>query len=114
MCDITDCDVCMIRNEDVEQVLIGIPKDHKHVRVCLKLKNKQVLIFQEATIANILRGYITVKTHPTIKSQKLSLKALPKTERKEGFAVYQLLESRIQDEEVEEEISQLVKEARRL
>jgi len=56
----------VIRNEEVKQVLIGMPKGHKHIRVYIKLKNGNALIFQEATIANILRAYITVKTHPNI------------------------------------------------
>jgi hypothetical protein len=25
----------IIRNEDIEKVLIGIPKGHKHLRVCV-------------------------------------------------------------------------------
>lgn len=43
----------VIRNEDVNQALIGTPEGHKHLRVCMKLKNGSVIIFQEATIANI-------------------------------------------------------------
>jgi len=54
----------IIRNEDIETVLIGVPKGHKHLRVCMKLKDNSAMIFQEATIANILRAYVTIKTHP--------------------------------------------------
>ena len=53
----------IIRNEDIETVLIGVPKGHKHLRVCMKLKDNSAMIFQEATIANILRAYVTIKTH---------------------------------------------------
>lgn len=51
----------IIRNEDIEKVLIGVPKGHKYLRVCMKLKNNSTMIFQEATMANILRAYITIK-----------------------------------------------------
>ena len=54
----------IIRNEDIEIVLIGVPKSHKHLRVCMKLKDNSAMIFQEATIANILCAYVTIKTHP--------------------------------------------------
>ena len=54
----------IIRNEDIETVLIGVPKGHKHLRVCMKLQDNSAMIFQEATIANILRAYVTIKTHP--------------------------------------------------
>ena len=54
----------IIRNEDIETVLIGVPKGHKHLRVCMKLKDNSAMIFQEATIANILCAYVTIKTHP--------------------------------------------------
>jgi len=62
---------CIIRNEDVNKILVGVPEGHKHLRISMKLKNGAILIFQEATIANILRAYITVKTHPNIRAQEL-------------------------------------------
>jgi hypothetical protein len=66
----------IIRNEDVTKVLVGPPEGHKHLRIAMKLKNGQVLIFQEATIANILRAYTTVKTHPKIRALELEMKTL--------------------------------------
>lgn len=62
----------IIRNEDIERVLIGVPKGHKHLRVYMKLKDA-ALILQEATIANILRAYLTIKTHSTIRAQELKM-----------------------------------------
>lgn len=41
----------IIRNEDIEKVIIGVPKGHKHLRVCMKLRNNSAIVFQEATIA---------------------------------------------------------------
>ncbi len=60
----------IIRNDEIETVLIGVPKGHKHLRVCMKLKNNSAMIFQEATIANILRAYITLKAHPKNKGAR--------------------------------------------
>jgi hypothetical protein len=47
-------------------------------------------VLQEATIANLVRAYITVKTHPTIARVKLKGQRLTGT--KEGYAKWQLLE----------------------
>jgi len=98
----------IIRNEDIETVLIGVPKSHKHLRVCIKLKNNSVMIFQEATIANILRAYVTIKTHPTIKAQELEMHVLGETSQKQGYALHQLLEISRSQEEIEEELRQFL------
>jgi len=101
----------VIRNEDVEEILIGVPKNHKHLRICLKIKNK-TLIFQEATIANLVRAYITIKTHPNVKALKLKRKLMPETEIKNGYAKHQLIEVVEKAEEIEKEITELLEEAR--
>lgn len=104
----------VIRNEDIEQVLMGVPEDHKHLRICVKLKNKSAFIFQEATIANILRAYITIKTDPNIRAKELKMKALTAEQQKEGYAVHQLLETSREDKEIEKELSELLKESKLL
>ncbi|MGC9345179.1 MAG: hypothetical protein ACP5ER_00095 [Candidatus Bathyarchaeales archaeon] len=98
----------IIRNEDVERVLIGVPKDHKHIRLYMKLKDDTALIFQEATIANILRTYLTIKTHPTIRAQEFEMHVLDKTSRKQGYALHQLSETSRSQEEIEEELRVLL------
>lgn len=102
----------IIRNEDVDKVLVGVPKDHKHLRVCVKLKNDLVLVFQEATIANILRAYTTVKTHPSVRTQELQMKTLAAELRKEGYAVHQLLEVPRENEDVERELKRFLEKGR--
>jgi cell division septal protein FtsQ len=97
-----------IRNEDVNKILVGVPEGHKHLRISMKLKNGLVLIFQEATIANILRVYTTVKTHPSIRAQELEMKTLTADLRKEGYAVHQLLETPRKNDEVERELKELI------
>jgi hypothetical protein len=102
-----------IRNEDVNKILIGIPEGHKHLRLSMKLKNGLVLIFQEATIANILRVYTTVKTHPSIRAQELEMRTLTADLRKDGYAVHQLLETPRKNEEVERELKELLERGER-
>jgi hypothetical protein len=47
-------------------------------------------VFQEATVANIVRAYITLKTDPVKASVRLRGKKL--AERKQGYAEWQLVE----------------------
>lgn len=103
--------VDVIRNQDVKRVLIGMPKGHKHLRICIELKNEISLIFQEATIANISRAYITVKTHPHIRAQELRMKMANVEQLKEGFAKHQLFETAKTNEEIEEELETLLKDS---
>ncbi|NIR87597.1 hypothetical protein GWO13_08600 [Candidatus Bathyarchaeota archaeon] len=101
----------VIRNEDVSRVLVGVPEGHKHLRICLELKNAYTLIFQEATVANILRAYTTIKTHPNVRARELKIKTLTTEQPKKGYATHQLLETPKRDEEVEKELSELLKES---
>jgi len=66
------------------------------------------MIFQEATMANILRAYVTIKTHPTIKAQELKMNVLGETSQKQGYALHQLLETSRNQEETEEEVTQFL------
>lgn len=80
----------ILRNEDIKELIVKIPEGHKHLRTTIILRDGTELIFQEATIANLVRAYTTVKTHPTIK--KVNLKGKKIAERKDGYAEWQLLE----------------------
>lgn len=80
----------IVGNEDVSEVHVGVPEGHRHVRVRIVLKDGTEFVFQEATMANIVRAFITVKTDPVRKSARLKGRRLQ--ERKEGFAEWQLLE----------------------
>ena len=53
-----------IGNEDIKEILVEIPEGHQHIRTKVTLKDDTELVFQEATIANLTRAFITVKTHP--------------------------------------------------
>lgn len=80
----------VIRNEDVKELLLEIPEGHKHIRATIVLQDGSDITLQEATIANLVRAYITIKTHPTSANLRLTGKKLHN--RKEGYAEWQLLE----------------------
>ncbi len=80
----------LIRNEDIRQVIAEIPPGHRHLRTTVTLADGTELVFQEAAIANIVRAYIRVKTHPTTTRVVLNGERL--AARKEGYAEWQLLE----------------------
>ncbi len=80
----------IIRNEDIKELIAEIPEGHRHLRTTIKLQDGTELVFQEAAVANIVRAYIRVRTHPLTK--KVALKGKNLTERKEGYAEWQLVE----------------------
>jgi hypothetical protein len=104
--------VQIVRNEDVEKVLMGVPQGHKHLRVCTKLKTGTSLIFQEATIASISRAYVTLKTHPRVQAQELVMETLTEEQRKEGYAAHQLIETSRDSSEVKKELKEILEKGR--
>lgn len=85
-----------IRNEDVESVVVEVPGGHRHVRTRVRLLDGTELTFQEATVSNIVRAFVTVKTHPG--RDRVVLRGSGAGKRKRGYARWQLLE--VQDEEL--------------
>ena len=83
----------IIRNEDVKELLVEIPDGHMHIRATIFLQEGTELTLQEATIANLVRAYINIKTHPTAAGLRLTGKKLQ--DRKEGFAEWQLVEEQV-------------------
>jgi hypothetical protein len=79
-----------IRNEDIKEILVGIPEGHRHIKTKITLWDDTELVLQEAAVANIVRAYITVKTHP--QKTSVHLKGRPLVEKKAGYADWQLLE----------------------
>jgi hypothetical protein len=55
----------MIRNEDIKELRVEIPEGHLHIRTTLVLQDDTTITLQEAAAANLVRAFITVKTHPT-------------------------------------------------
>jgi len=63
-----------------------------HVRTTLVLQDGKEFTFQEATVASLVRAYVTVKTHPQLTRIRLSGRKL--TTKKDGYAEWQLLEKK--------------------
>lgn len=82
----------IIHNEDIKELIAEIPEGHRHLRITIVLQDGTEMVFQEAAVANLVRAYITVKTHPAKKRVVLKGKRLD--ERKENFAEWQLVEER--------------------
>ncbi len=79
-----------IRNDDVESVAVRVPEGHAHLRTTITLRDGTELTLQEATVANIVRAYVTVKTHPL--RTGVTLKGRELEGGKKGYARWQLLE----------------------
>jgi hypothetical protein len=81
----------IIANEEIKELLAEIPEGHKHLRTTILLHDGREFIFQEATIANLVRAYLTIKTHP----QKTRIRLVGKrlSDKKDGYADWQLMEA---------------------
>ena len=86
----------MIRNCDVVSIRAEIPPGHRHLRTTVQLADGTELVFQEATVAAMVRAYTAIKTHPTASKVKLTGRYLDS--RKDGYAEWQLLEEEGGDE----------------
>lgn len=92
----------VVKNCDVEGVLYAVPKGHRHYRLVVFLGNGRVLVFSEAFVANIVRAYVTVHTHPAKGAVEMRRFVLPEGERKEGYAECQLLEVKEDEDRIRE------------
>jgi hypothetical protein len=81
----------IIANEEVKSLIAEIPEGHKHLRTTIELHDGRTFTFQEATIANLVRAYIEVKTHPVVTNVHYTGRNL--AARKDGYAEWQLLGS---------------------
>ena len=79
-----------IHNEDIKELTAEIPEGHKHLRTTIVFQDGSEFVFQEATIANLVRAYIIVKTDPV--KRKVTLKGKSLSKRKDGYAEWQLVE----------------------
>lgn len=79
-------------NADIAEITIAPPPDHLHLRTTITLKSGDQIVLQEATVANLVRAYIDIKTHPQKAGCRLVGQELAKDDMKRGFASWQLLE----------------------
>ncbi len=87
------------RNRDVLRIVGLIPEGHSHIRLVLEL-NDQTIVLQEATVAAIVRAYVTISTHPTRRAVELLNIKLGSGSKKVGYSEYQLIESSRTEEEI--------------
>ncbi|HMK49192.1 MAG TPA: hypothetical protein VK435_04005 [Thermodesulfovibrionales bacterium] len=82
----------IIPNEAVKELIAEIPEGHRHIRTSIVLEDGTELTFQEATIAGLVRAYVTVKTHPSLQVVRLTGRRV--RDRKQGYAEWQLTEDK--------------------
>jgi len=82
----------VLANAEIVALEVGVPEGHRHLRVVMKLAGGDELVLQEATVANLVRAYLGIKTHPQRRRIRLVGRSLEAAEKKEGFADWQLLE----------------------
>ena len=80
----------IIHNEDIRELTAELPEGHKHLRTTIVLHDGRAFTFQEATLANLVRAYSMIKTHPT--RTRVHLKGTKLDTRKDGYAEWQLVE----------------------
>ncbi len=97
----------VIRNRDVKKVLMGVPRDHEHMRVVFELIDGSIIVFHEATMENVSRGVVEVEMHPTRKA--ISLVGIELDEREKGYSRYQLIEEDKGESEIVEELTNLLR-----
>lgn len=80
----------LLRNRHVARVIVGIPDGHDQIRARIESDGGDVITLQEATLAALVRAYLSVSTHPQRKA--VELRSMAVEESKEGFARHQLME----------------------
>lgn len=90
----TEQNTILFHNDDVTELRVEIPEGHAHLRTTITLRDGRSFVFQEATVANLVRAYISVKTHPT--KRKVVLKGGKCFDRKVDYAEWQLVEDESQ------------------
>jgi len=82
----------VLANADIAEIVLAPPPGHQHLRATIKLHSGEEIVLQEATVANLVRAYVGIKTHPQRTECRLVGRELTEAERKGGFADWQLLE----------------------
>jgi hypothetical protein len=91
-------------NAEIARVMVGIPDGHKHLRTVIETSTGEQFLFQEATMANLVRAYVTIKTHPQRKAVELRTKRLD--DNKPRYAEFQLVETDRDEELISKELAE--------
>ena len=54
----------VLANVDIAEIVLASPPGHQHLRATIMLHSGAELVLQEATVANLVRAYVGIKTHP--------------------------------------------------
>ena len=92
----------LIPNKDIVRIVVGIPQNHKHIRMQIETKTQGTWIIHEATLAAISRAYLDILLHPSKRIIELVSK---KVDGKPGYAEHQLIETTRSFETIMEEFS---------
>ncbi len=92
----------IIPNKDIFRIVVGIPQNHKHIRMQIETESQGTWILHEATLAAISRDYLDILLHPTKQIIELISK---KIDGKTDYADYQLIESTKSIDTIMEEFS---------
>jgi hypothetical protein len=82
----------VLTNAEITEIFIAPPEGHQHLRTTIKLQSGESIVLQEATVANLVRAYVAIKTHPQRQNVRLLGQELSEKEKKKDFATWQLLE----------------------
>ncbi|MCW8885356.1 MAG: hypothetical protein OQK12_08890 [Motiliproteus sp.] len=82
----------VLKNSDIVEITLAPPPGHQHLRTTIKLNSGEEIVLQEATVANLVRAYVGIKTHPQNTSCTLVSYELVDQDKKKEFASWQLLE----------------------
>ncbi len=93
----------LLRNRSVVRLLVGVPEGHEHIRARIETAAGDVITLQEATLAALCRAYMDVSTHP--RRRAVELRSAPVEDRKDGFAVHQLIEAAAEEGAVRAELA---------
>jgi len=81
-----------LATSDILGLELAVPPGHRHLRAVLELKDGREIELQEATVAALVRAFISIKTDPLRQQVRLVGRPLNPAEGKPGFASWQLLE----------------------
>lgn len=96
----------LFSNEDIKRVIVGIPNRHRHLRTIIETVEGEQFVFQEATVAGIVRAYTEIKTHP--RKIALELVSIRLGTKKPSYADFQLLETERDETLVLDEIDSVL------
>lgn len=96
----------IIHNEEVEALTMAIPEGHKHLRAAIATVGGDTIVLPEAVIAALVRGYVQIKTHPTLKALRMTTQFVEN--RKQDFATQQLLEVEARAELIQESMAKII------